>query len=100
MRPERFCTTCGAPPRKRNFSPSATGKPQASSAAVTELWAAIAASNPGKRAAGNTEQKLAKGLQMWTDFFDHSIQPGVIARPNCETPDLAAEGCSLETITA
>ena len=25
--------------------------------------------------------------------------PGVIARPNCETPD-AADGCSLETITA
>jgi tRNA-dihydrouridine synthase len=25
---------------------------------------------------------------------------GVIARPNCETPDTAADGCSLETITA
>ena len=26
--------------------------------------------------------------------------PGVIARPNCETPAEAADGCSLETITA
>jgi hypothetical protein len=26
--------------------------------------------------------------------------PGVIARPNCETPDANADGCSLETITA
>jgi len=26
--------------------------------------------------------------------------PGVIARPNCETPDAASDGCSLETITA
>lgn len=26
--------------------------------------------------------------------------PGVIARPNCETPGAAADGCSLETITA
>jgi tRNA-dihydrouridine synthase B len=26
--------------------------------------------------------------------------PGVIARPNCETPAAAADGCSLETITA
>jgi tRNA-dihydrouridine synthase B len=26
--------------------------------------------------------------------------PGVIARPNCETPDAAADGCSLETVTA
>ena len=26
--------------------------------------------------------------------------PGVIARPNCETPDSTADGCSLETITA
>jgi tRNA-dihydrouridine synthase len=26
--------------------------------------------------------------------------PGVIARPNCETPAGAADGCSLETITA
>ncbi|WP_414660404.1 tRNA dihydrouridine synthase [Horticoccus sp. 23ND18S-11] len=25
---------------------------------------------------------------------------GVIARPNCETPDAATDGCSLETITA
>ncbi len=26
--------------------------------------------------------------------------PGVIARPNCETPAEAADGCSLETVTA
>ena len=26
--------------------------------------------------------------------------PGVLARPNCETPSLLADGCSLETITA
>jgi tRNA-dihydrouridine synthase B len=26
--------------------------------------------------------------------------PGVIARPNCETPDSAADGCSLESVTA
>ncbi len=26
--------------------------------------------------------------------------PGVIARPNCETPNAVADGCSLETITA
>lgn len=26
--------------------------------------------------------------------------PGVIARPNCETPETAPDGCSLETITA
>ena len=26
--------------------------------------------------------------------------PGVIARPNCETPSVLADGCSLETITA
>jgi tRNA-dihydrouridine synthase len=26
--------------------------------------------------------------------------PGVIARPNCETPSAGADGCSLETITA
>lgn len=26
--------------------------------------------------------------------------PGVIARPNCETPTASADGCSLETITA
>ena len=25
---------------------------------------------------------------------------GVIARPNCETPDAATDGCSLETVTA
>lgn len=32
--------------------------------------------------------------------FADEPYPGVIARPNCETPDLLAEGCSLETITA
>ncbi|HEU5079902.1 MAG TPA: tRNA-dihydrouridine synthase family protein [Opitutaceae bacterium] len=26
--------------------------------------------------------------------------PGVIARPNCETPDASTDGCSLETITS
>jgi hypothetical protein len=26
--------------------------------------------------------------------------PGVIARPNCETPAEDADGCSLETVTA
>jgi hypothetical protein len=26
--------------------------------------------------------------------------PGVIARPNCETPSGAVDGCSLETVTA
>jgi tRNA-dihydrouridine synthase len=26
--------------------------------------------------------------------------PGVIARPNCETPNAVPDGCSLETITA
>ncbi len=26
--------------------------------------------------------------------------PGVIARPNCETPDAVTDGCSLETVTA
>jgi tRNA-dihydrouridine synthase B len=26
--------------------------------------------------------------------------PGVIARPNCETPEVSSDGCSLETITA
>ena len=26
--------------------------------------------------------------------------PGVVARPNCETPQPAADGCSLETVTA
>jgi hypothetical protein len=26
--------------------------------------------------------------------------PGVIARPNCETPHAAPDGCSLETVTA
>jgi tRNA-dihydrouridine synthase B len=33
---------------------------------------------------------------------DFSVEPypGVIARPNCETPAEAADGCSLETVTA
>src|SRR5207244_220072 len=26
--------------------------------------------------------------------------PGVIARPNCETPSATTDGCSLETVTA
>ncbi|MEO7600513.1 MAG: tRNA-dihydrouridine synthase family protein [Opitutus sp.] len=33
------------------------------------------------------------------EFADEPY-PGVIARPNCETPDAAADGCSLETVTA
>jgi tRNA-dihydrouridine synthase B len=32
--------------------------------------------------------------------FSPEPYAGVIARPNCETPDAAADGCSLETITA
>jgi len=32
--------------------------------------------------------------------FSPEPYPGVIARPNCETPSLLADGCSLETITA
>ena len=32
--------------------------------------------------------------------FSAEPYPGVIARPNCETPDTAARGCSLEAITA
>jgi tRNA-dihydrouridine synthase B len=32
--------------------------------------------------------------------FSLEPYPGVIARPNCETPDGAADGCSLETISA
>ncbi len=35
-----------------------------------------------------------------TRLFADEPYPGVIARPNCETPDAAADGCSLETITA
>jgi tRNA-dihydrouridine synthase B len=35
-----------------------------------------------------------------TKEFSPEPYAGVIARPNCETPDAAAEGCSLETITA
>jgi len=32
--------------------------------------------------------------------FSPEPYAGVIARPNCETPDDAADGCSLETVTA
>ncbi len=32
--------------------------------------------------------------------FASEPYPGVIARPNCETPSLLTDGCSLETITA
>lgn len=35
-----------------------------------------------------------------TRLFADEPYPGVIARPNCETPDAAADGCSLETVTA
>ncbi len=33
-------------------------------------------------------------------LFADEPYPGVIARPNCETPSANADGCSLETITA
>lgn len=33
-------------------------------------------------------------------LFSPEPYPGVIARPNCETPGGAVDGCSLETITA
>jgi tRNA-dihydrouridine synthase len=33
-------------------------------------------------------------------LFAAEPYPGVIARPNCETPAAAADGCSLETVTA
>jgi hypothetical protein len=33
-------------------------------------------------------------------LFADEPYPGVIARPNCETPSADADGCSLETITA
>jgi tRNA-dihydrouridine synthase len=32
--------------------------------------------------------------------FSPEPYPGVIARPNCETPAAVADGCSLETVTA
>ena len=32
--------------------------------------------------------------------FSPEPYPGVIARPNCETPASVADGCSLETVTA
>ncbi|HXN34713.1 MAG TPA: tRNA-dihydrouridine synthase family protein [Opitutaceae bacterium] len=34
------------------------------------------------------------------DEFSPEPYPGVIARPNCETPAADADGCSLETVTA
>jgi tRNA-dihydrouridine synthase len=34
------------------------------------------------------------------DAFAPEPYPGVIARPNCETPAEEADGCSLETVTA
>ncbi len=34
------------------------------------------------------------------DEFAPEPYPGVIARPNCETPADEADGCSLETVTA
>jgi tRNA-dihydrouridine synthase B len=35
-----------------------------------------------------------------TREFSPEPYPGVIARPNCETPNAVADGCSLESITA
>ena len=35
-----------------------------------------------------------------TREFAPEPYPGVIARPNCETPNAVSDGCSLETITA
>ena len=35
-----------------------------------------------------------------TREFSPEPYPGVIARPNCETPNAATDGCSLETVTA
>jgi tRNA-dihydrouridine synthase B len=35
-----------------------------------------------------------------TKEFSTEPYPGVIARPNCETPSAVADGCSLETVTA
>ena len=35
-----------------------------------------------------------------TKEFSSEPYPGVIARPNCETPAAAADGCSLEAVTA
>jgi tRNA-dihydrouridine synthase len=35
-----------------------------------------------------------------TKEFSPEPYPGVIARPNCETPDAVADGCSLESVTA
>ncbi len=42
------------------------------------------------------EHLLAEPARLFAD----EPYPGVIARPNCETPDGAADGCSLEAITA
>ena len=35
-----------------------------------------------------------------TKLFADEPYPGVIARPNCETPSADTDGCSLETITS
>jgi tRNA-dihydrouridine synthase B len=35
-----------------------------------------------------------------TREFSPEPYPGVIARPNCETPSAVADGCSLDTVTA
>ena len=32
--------------------------------------------------------------------FSPEPYPGVIARPNCETPSSSSDGCSLENVTA
>jgi len=32
--------------------------------------------------------------------FSPEPYAGVIARPNCETPDSISDGCSLETVTS
>ena len=41
---------------------------------------------------------MAIAGEVWVRAFAPEPYPGVIARPNCETPH--ADGCSLETITA
>ncbi len=37
-------------------------------------------------------------LSRASDIFSIEPYPGIIARPNCETPD--SDGCSLDSITA
>jgi tRNA-dihydrouridine synthase len=39
-------------------------------------------------------------LQQPDQLFADEPYPGVIARPNCETPSVDADGCSLESVTA